>query len=88
MLSRPLRFIRDGALLGVLAYSIMYAAYLLRGTIATPVSYQKVGQVWDWAHGVVASLGMMGIGYFLLGGVVVGMIPLLWSPRAEVEVRE
>jgi hypothetical protein len=37
---------------------------------------------------VVASLGMMGIGYFLLGGVVVGMIPLLWSPRAEVEVRE
>ncbi len=76
MFNRPLRFIRDGALLGVLVYSVLYAAFLLHGSFTEQVTNPTANRLWDWAYGVVGSLGMMGVGYFLLGGALVGAIPL------------
>jgi hypothetical protein len=70
-----MRGLRDGALLGILVYSLAYAAYKLRDPLQPHIADATVMEMMNQVHGMVATLGMAGAGYFALGGAAVGALP-------------
>jgi hypothetical protein len=74
-MSLSIRGLRDGALLGILVYSLAYAGHALHDIVAPQIAQTSFLSVFDMNDAMVTGLGLAGVGYFALGGAVVGMLP-------------
>jgi ABC-type transport system involved in cytochrome c biogenesis permease subunit len=70
-----MRGMRDGALLGVLLYCIAYATFMLRTHLMPHVGMGTLRDALDFNNTLIATIGMAGAGYFILGGAALGAIP-------------
>jgi hypothetical protein len=74
-MSLSIRGLRDGALLGILVYSLAYAGHALHDVVAPQLAQTSVQGAFDMNDAMVKGLGLAGVGYFALGGAMVGMLP-------------
>lgn len=74
-MSLSLRGIRDGALLGVLLYALAYALFQLRDILIPHLSSPLMQDLLNQNQDLIASIGMAGVGYFVLAGAALGAIP-------------
>lgn len=74
-MSLSIRGLRDGALLGVLLYSLAYAGHALHSVLVPKLVGSSLAGAFDMNDTMINSMGLAGVGYFALGGAAIGMLP-------------
>ncbi len=74
-MSLSIRGLRDGALLGILVYSLAYAGHALYDVLTPQLAGTTFKGAFDMNNAMVNGMGLAGVGYFALGGAAIGMLP-------------